>query len=102
MLDVTYSINEAIIMGIEINVAANGRMVLPADIRKRMGLENGGKLVLNESDLGLELMTARQRAAKAQELYKKFSEGKRMTTVDELIAQKRVDAAIEDAKLDRL
>ena len=89
-------------MGIEIKVAANGRMVLPADVRRRMGLENGGKLSLNEGEFAVELMTVRQRVAKAQALYKKYSRGKPQSTVDDLIAQKRLDAAIEDAKLDRL
>ena len=89
-------------MGIEIKVAANGRMTLPADVRKRMGLENGGNLVLKESDLGLELTNFRQRAKRAQALYKTYSRGKDQLNVDDLIAQKRADAALEDAKLDRL
>ena len=89
-------------MGIEINVAANGRLVLPADVRKRMGLEKGGKLILNESELGLELTNFRQRIKKAQALYRKYSEGKPDFTVDEFIAEKKIEAALEDAKLDRL
>ena len=88
-------------MGIEIKVAANGRMTLPADVRKRMGLENGGNLVLKESDLGLELTNFRQRAKKAQTLYKKYSEGKKTVSVDEFIAMKREEAALEEAELDR-
>jgi AbrB family looped-hinge helix DNA binding protein len=89
-------------MGIEIKVAANGRMTLPADVRKRMGLENGGNLMLKEGELGLELTNFRQRAKRAQALYKKYSRGKDQLTVDDLIAQKRADAALEDAKLDRI
>ena len=89
-------------MSIEIKVASNGRMVLPADVRKRLGLENGGKLILNEGEFGVELRSAQQRVAKAQALYQKYSKGKRQTTVDELIAQKRGDAALEDSKIDRL
>jgi AbrB family looped-hinge helix DNA binding protein len=89
-------------MGIEIKVAANGRMVLPADVRKRLGLEDGGKLILDESEYGLQLTNARQRAKAAQELYRKYSRGKPQLTVDDLIEQKRTDAAIEDAKLGRL
>lgn len=82
-------------MGIEINVAANGRMVLPADVRKRLGLENGGKLILNESEFGLELTNFRQRLKWAQALYKKFSEGEERSSVDEFLAEKRADAALE-------
>ncbi len=82
-------------MGIEINVAANGRMVLPADIRKRMGLENGGKLILNESEFGLQLLSVRQRVAKTQAFYEEASKGKPSFTVDDFLAQKRADAALE-------
>jgi AbrB family looped-hinge helix DNA binding protein len=88
-------------MGIEINVAANGRMVLPADVRRRMGLENGGRLFLNESEFGLELTNFRQRAKRAQELYKKYSKGKKTFSVDEFIAMKREEAALEETELDR-
>lgn len=34
-------------MGVQIKVAANGRIVLPADVRKQLGLEGGGTLMLN-------------------------------------------------------
>ena len=88
-------------MGIEIKVAANGRMTLPADVRKRMGLENGGNLILNESDRGLELTNFRQRVKRAQELYEKYSKGKKTFSVDEFIAMKREEAALEEAELDR-
>jgi|GWRWMinimDraft_6_1066014.scaffolds.fasta_scaffold147212_1 AbrB family looped-hinge helix DNA binding protein len=82
-------------MGIEIKVAANGRMVLPADVRKRLGLENGGKLMLNEGEFGLELTNFRQRLKRTQALYKKLSEGKKTTSVDEFLAEKRANAALE-------
>lgn len=82
-------------MGIEVNVAANGRMVLPADVRKRMGLENGGRLFLHESEFGLELSSVRQRVSKAQAFYEEASKGKPSFTVDDFIAQKRSDAALE-------
>ena len=89
------------VMRIEINVAANGRMVLPADVRKRLGLENGGKLTLKESEFGLELTNFRQRVKRVQALYKKYSEGKPTTSVDEFIALRRAEAALEEAELDR-
>lgn len=82
-------------MGIEINVAANGRMVLPAGVRKRLGLENGGKLMLNESEFGLELSSMRQRTSKAQKFYQEISAGKPSFSVDDFLAQKRADASLE-------
>ncbi|MVZ97618.1 AbrB family transcriptional regulator [Sphingorhabdus sp. IMCC26285] len=82
-------------MGIEIKVAANGRMVLPADVRKRLGLENGGKLMLNEGEFGLQLSSISQRVAKAQAFYEETSRGMPSFTVDDFLAQKRADAALE-------
>lgn len=82
-------------MGIEINVAANGRMVLPADVRRRMGLENGGRLFLNESEFGLELSSVYQRVSKAQAFYEEASKGKPSFTVEDFLEQKRADAALE-------
>jgi AbrB family looped-hinge helix DNA binding protein len=87
--------NKAQVMGIEINVAANGRMVLPADVRKRMGLENGGRLFLNESEFGLELSSVQQRVGRAQAFYEEISRGKPSFTVDNFLEQKRADAARE-------
>ena len=43
------------VMRFEISVDADGVMFLPADVCKRMGLENGGRLSLTESEFGLEL-----------------------------------------------
>jgi AbrB family looped-hinge helix DNA binding protein len=82
-------------MGIEIKVAANGRMVLPSEVRKRMGLENGGRLFLNESEFGLELSSVQQRVGRAQAFYEEISRGKPSFTVDDFLEHKRADAAHE-------
>ena len=42
-------------MRFEISVDGDGVMFLPADVQKRMGLQNGGTLLLTESEFGLEL-----------------------------------------------
>jgi bifunctional DNA-binding transcriptional regulator/antitoxin component of YhaV-PrlF toxin-antitoxin module len=39
----------------EISVDADGVLFLPAEVCARMGLENGGKLSLTESEFGLKL-----------------------------------------------
>jgi AbrB family transcriptional regulator (stage V sporulation protein T) len=82
-------------MGIQVNVAANGRFVLPADVRKQLGIEVGDTLMLNVDEFGVTLTTAAQRVAKAQALYREYSKGKQPFTVDEFIAEKRADAALE-------
>lgn len=82
-------------MGIEVIVSPSGRMSIPADVRKRLGLEKGGKLMLNEDEFGVTLTTAMQRVRRAQALYREFSKGKPEFTVDDFIADKRAEAAKE-------
>ena len=82
-------------MGIEVTVSASGRLSIPADVRKRLGLENGGKLILDVDEFGMRLSTAQQRVRKAQALYREFSEGKPSHSVDDFLEQKRADAARE-------
>jgi antitoxin PrlF len=82
-------------MGIQVKVAANGRFVLPADVRKQLGLEKGGTLMLNVDEFGVTLTTFQQRIAKAQALYKEMMKGKQDFTVAEFVAEKRAEAALE-------
>ncbi len=82
-------------MGIEITVSPSGRLSIPADVRKRLGLENGGKLILNLDEFGMRLSTAQQRVRQAQALYREFSKGEAGYTIDEFLEQKRADAAKE-------
>jgi AbrB family looped-hinge helix DNA binding protein len=56
-------------MSVQVKVAANGRIVLPADVRKQLGLVGGGTLMLNVDEFGVTLTTFQQRIAKAQALY---------------------------------
>lgn len=61
-------------MTVKVNITANGRISLPADIRKRMGLSDGGMIYIEESDEGLILRTAAQAVAKAQALAKRYAD----------------------------
>ncbi len=82
-------------MGVQISVAANGRMVIPADVRKQLGLEKGGNVTLDLSEFGVMLTTPEQRVKRAQALYQRYSNGRRSTSVDDFIAQKRIDTETE-------
>lgn len=82
-------------MGVELTVSPSGRMSIPADVRKELGLENGGTLILEQRNFGLVLTTADQRVRNAQALYRRYSFGRSSTTVDEFIALKRADVAAE-------
>ncbi|WP_420606292.1 AbrB/MazE/SpoVT family DNA-binding domain-containing protein [Novosphingopyxis sp.] len=60
-------------MTVQVNITANGRMSLPAHIRRRLGLSAGGSVFLEETEDGVVIRTAAQAVARAQELARKFT-----------------------------
>jgi AbrB family looped-hinge helix DNA binding protein len=78
-------------MAIYIPVAANGRISLPADVRKRLGVFNGGELLLEETENGVILRTVEQAVAYAQALTRQYTAGLKSVTVDDFLAQRRSD-----------
>jgi AbrB family looped-hinge helix DNA binding protein len=82
-------------MGIQVKVSPSGRLSIPADVRKQLGLEKGGSLMLNVDEFGITLTNFQQRVAKAQSLYRELMNGKQDFTIEEFLAEKRADAALE-------
>lgn len=72
-------------MSIQINITPNGRMSLPADIRKRLGLTAGGAVYLEETDDGVVLRTAAQIVAQAQALARQYRDAPD-ASVDDFLA----------------
>ncbi|WP_159979181.1 MULTISPECIES: AbrB/MazE/SpoVT family DNA-binding domain-containing protein [unclassified Novosphingobium] len=79
-------------MTVQINITPNGRMSLPADIRKRLGLNGGGAIYLDETDDGVVLRTAAQAVARAQALAKRYTDGNSDSSVDAFLANRRQDS----------
>lgn len=57
---------------IQVNITPTGRMSLPADIRKRLGLTDGGAVYVEETDDGVVLRTVPQIVAQAQALARQY------------------------------
>ncbi len=76
-------------MTLQVTVTASGRMSLPADIRKRLGLAQGGAVYVDETDDGIVLRTAAQAVARAQALAKLFTGGNPEASVDAFLARRR-------------
>jgi AbrB family looped-hinge helix DNA binding protein len=58
-----------------IRAGERGRLVLPASLRKRIGLQEGDRLVITvEVDNSLRLVSLSQQVQKAQGLFKRMSE----------------------------
>jgi AbrB family looped-hinge helix DNA binding protein len=78
-------------MTLKINITPNGRMSLPADVRKRLGLIGGGAIYLDETDDGVVLRTANQAVARAQALAKQYTGGNPDASVDAFLNRRRED-----------
>lgn len=76
-------------MTVQVSVTATGRMSIPADIRKRLGLTGGGAVYLDETEDGVVLRTAAQAVARAQALAKRYTSGNPEASVDAFLARRR-------------
>lgn len=79
-------------MTLQINITPNGRMSLPAGVRKRLGLTDGGAVYLDETEDGVVLRTANQAVARAQALAKQYTGGNADASVDSFLNRRREDS----------
>lgn len=75
---------------IAVQVSQGGRIVIPAEIRQKMGVKVGDQVLLNwsEGDQALCVATRKQRLFHAQELVKRYAV-KKGSVVDEFIQERR-------------
>lgn len=79
-----------------IPVADNGRMNLPADIRRKLGLKGAGRITIEEFEDRFEIRSFEQRMKRVHDIMEPYVRpGERWS--DELIAERRAEAAKEDA-----
>jgi len=75
-------------------VNENGRVVIPASFRKRLGIHVGDEVVLRIEDDELRITTLKRRIERAQRLVRKHVKSG-VSLVDELIAGRREAARNE-------
>lgn len=75
-----------------IPVAKNGRMNLPADIRRRLGMKGSGRITIEEYEDHFEIRSFEQRMKLVRELMEPYLQPGR-SMVDELIQDRRAEAA---------
>jgi AbrB family looped-hinge helix DNA binding protein len=75
-------------------VNENGRVVIPASFRKRMGIRAGDEVVLQIQDDELRITTLKRNIERAQRLVRKHVK-QGTSLVDELIAERREAARNE-------
>lgn len=77
-----------------VKLGSNGRLVIPAEYRKALGVEEGDELVVRFEDGELHLSSRKLAYKRAQELVRRYvPEG--VSLSDELIADRREEAAQE-------
>ncbi len=76
---------------LQVNITANGRMSLPASIRKRIGLEGGGAVLIEETADGVVLRTVGQAVTRAQAIARKYGDHPD-ASVDAFLANRRSDS----------
>lgn len=82
-------------MTVHVKVAANGRMVLPIEVRRRLGLDDGGTLFVQDTPDGVVLRTAEQAIRRVQEELRRHAPADGRSMVDEFIAERRREAERE-------
>ena len=79
---------------IRLRLSENGRVVIPIQVRKELGVEAGGEILLERQKNGYRLTTRRQRIREAQEAMRRYIKPG-VSLVDELIAERREAAKHE-------
>ena len=78
---------------IDISVASNGRMVLPASVRKAMGLHGDTKVILTVEDDQVRLSPIGHGVSRAQALYR--AHAKQARTTNDFLDDRKAEAAAD-------
>lgn len=79
---------------IRLRLAENGRVVIPAQVRKELGVESGGEIILQREENGYRLSTRRQRIEEARRYLRRHAKPGG-SVVEEFIAERREAARHE-------
>lgn len=72
-------------------VSPSGRLSLPADFRKAVGLEKGGAVVVELDGNDIHIRTVHEAVARAQALARRLFGDRRDVSVDDFLAHRRDD-----------
>jgi AbrB family looped-hinge helix DNA binding protein len=78
---------------IDVKVASNGRMVLPASVRKAMGIHGDARVILTVEDDQVRLSPIGHAVSRAQALYREHA--KQPRTVDDFLSDRKTNAVAE-------
>ena len=78
-------------MAIQLQVSPEGRLTLPARVRERLGVKNGGTLLLEEAENGVLLRSVEQAISQAQAIRRRYPDGGADSCVDAFLASRTSD-----------
>ncbi|MEQ1635199.1 MAG: AbrB/MazE/SpoVT family DNA-binding domain-containing protein [Methylococcales bacterium] len=71
-------------------ISTDGRIVIPVEIRRKMGIHSGDQLILSYHEGELHIATRKQRLQQAQALVNAYVDNA-VSLADELIMERRAD-----------
>jgi bifunctional DNA-binding transcriptional regulator/antitoxin component of YhaV-PrlF toxin-antitoxin module len=77
---------------IRLSVSPTGKAHFPAELRKRLSIEKGGKLIVREDENGIRLMTIKEHLDAIRAMVAPHVKG---ASVDKYLAEKRAEARRE-------
>lgn len=81
-----------------VTLGDRGRLVLPAALRQRLGLDTGDRLILTiDPNGGFRVISTRELAHRALGMFQHIAPGRSL--VDELIAERREEARREEQEI---
>lgn len=83
-------------MSYQAKMIKGGKLVIPAELRREFGFNDGDTLVLEREGGGLVIKTYEQVVREVQAEMKRLIGPYKGSIVDELIADRRAEAAAED------
>jgi antitoxin PrlF len=75
-------------------VSGEGRVVLPAELRKEFGIKDGEEVMFSRTEYGIQITTLDQAIRQAQEMVRRYIP-KGVSLVDELHQARRQDATFD-------
>jgi antitoxin PrlF len=75
-------------------VSGEGRVVLPAELRKEFGIKDGEEVMFSRTEYGIQITTLDQAIRQAQEMVRRYIP-KGVSLVDELHKARRQDSTFD-------
>ena len=85
-------------MSYHVKLIKGGKIVIPAELRRELGLEDGDTLVFEREGDRIVMKTRQQVLREVQQEFKAMLGEYEGSLVDELIADRRAEAAKEDRR----